>query len=123
MKQMHRSRLAELALLGQGPYRTEGWNLGGSLESPFTTDQALGHASYIRCACMVESRVSSRSGPSGALCMGFDKLLYHSEMRGIGIKVRKKQIVWRDIHANRRLTLRLAPQPVVSLRCPHRGNT
>src|SRR6266576_4177190 len=38
---MHRSRLAELALLGQGPYRTEGWNLGGSLESPFTTDQVL----------------------------------------------------------------------------------
>jgi hypothetical protein len=39
---------------------------------------------------MVESRVSSRFGPSGALCMGFDKLLYHSEMRGTAIKVRKK---------------------------------
>src|SRR2546423_11002031 len=38
---MRRSRLAELALLGQGPYRTEGWNLGGSLESPFRTDQVL----------------------------------------------------------------------------------
>jgi len=120
---MHRSRLAELALLGQGPYRTEGWNLGGSLESPFTTDQALGHASYIRCACMVESRVSSRSGPSGALCMGFDKLLYHSEMRGTAIKVRKKQIVWRDIHANRTQTLRMALQPVGPLQCSHHRNT
>jgi hypothetical protein len=58
---------------------------------------------------MVESRVSSRSGPSGALCMGFDKLLYHSEMRGTAIKVRKKQIGWRDVHANRTGTLRIAP--------------
>jgi hypothetical protein len=107
MKQMHRSRLAELALLGQGPNRTEGWNLGGSLESPFRTDQALCHAVLHRCACMVETRWSSRSGPSGALCMGFDKLLYHSEMRGIGIKVHKTQIVWRDIHANRTQTLRM----------------
>jgi len=57
---------------------------------------------------MIESRGSSRSGPSGALCMGFDKLLYHSEMHGIGIKGRKKQIVWRDIHANRAWTLRMA---------------
>jgi hypothetical protein len=62
-----------------------------------------------RCACMVESRVSSRFGPSGALCMGFDKLLYHSEMRGTAIKVSKKQIVWRDIHANRTPTLRIDP--------------
>ena len=104
---MRRSRLAELALLGQGPYRTEGWNLGGSLESPFTAGQALSHALTNRCACMVESRVSSLFGPSGALCMGFDKLLYHSEMRGTAIKVRKKQIGWRDIHANRTQTLRI----------------
>jgi hypothetical protein len=72
---------------------------------------------------MVETRWSSRSGPSGALCMGFDKLLYHSEMRGIGIKVRKKQIVWRDIHANRTQTLRMAHQPVVPLQCSHHRNT
>src|SRR6266550_3600552 len=107
VKQMHRSRLAELALLGQGPNRTEGWNLGGSLESPFRTDQALVMRRTNRCACMVETRWNSRSGPSGALCMGFDKLLYHSEMRGTGIEVRKKQIVWRDIHANRTQTLRI----------------
>ena len=43
--------------------------------------------------CMVEIRWSSRSGPSGALCMGFDKLLYHSEMHGIAIKARKTEIV------------------------------
>ena len=105
---MHPSRLAELALLGQGPYRTEGWNLGGSLESPFTTDQLLVMRLTNRCACMVKTRWSSCSGPSGALCMGFDKLLYHSEMRGIGIKVRKTQIVRREIQANRRLPRQMA---------------
>jgi hypothetical protein len=57
---------------------------------------------------MVESRGSNRSGPSGALCMGFDKLLYHSEMRGTAIKVRKKQLLWYRIHANRAWTPRLA---------------
>jgi hypothetical protein len=67
--------------------------------------------------------VSSRSGPSGALCMGFDKLLYHSEMRGTAIKVRKKQIVWRDIHANRTQTRRMALQPVGPLQCSHHRNT
>jgi hypothetical protein len=51
--------------------------------------------------CMVEIRWSSRSGPSGALCMGFDKLLYHSEMHGIAIKARKTEIVWRDLPPNR----------------------
>ena len=104
---MHRSRLAELALLGQGPYRTEGWNLGGSLESPFRADQALVMRLTNRCACMVETRWSSCSGPSGALCMGFDKLLYHSEMGGTAIKVRKKQIVWRKIQGNRTQSQRM----------------
>jgi len=56
---------------------------------------------------MVETRWSSCSGPSGALCMGFDKLLYHSEMRGSAIKVRKKQIVWRDIQGNRTQSQRM----------------
>jgi hypothetical protein len=104
---MHRSRLAELALLGQGPYRTEGWNLGGSLNLLFRTDQALVMRLTNRCACMVESRGSNRFGPSGALCMGFDKLLYHSEMRGTAIKVSKKQLLWYRIHANRAWTPRL----------------
>jgi len=56
---------------------------------------------------MVESRWSSCSGPSGAVCMGFDKLLYHSEMRGTAIKVRKKQIVWRKIQGNRTQSQRM----------------
>ncbi len=59
---------------------------------------------------MVESRWSSCSGPSGALCMGFDKLLYHSEMGGTAIKVRKKQIVWRNIQGNRTQSPRRASE-------------
>jgi len=72
---------------------------------------------------MVETRWSSCSGPSGALCMGFDKLLYHSEMPGIGIKVRKMQIVWREIHVNGTRTPRMTGESVVRLQCSHRGNT
>jgi len=39
--------------------------------------------------------------------MGFDKLLYHSEMGGTAIKVRKKQIVWRKIQGNRTQSQRM----------------
>ena len=35
-----------------------------------------------RCACMVETRWSSCSGPSGALCRQFNNLLYRIEAKG-----------------------------------------
>src|SRR6476620_799210 len=53
MMQMHRSRHAELALLGQGPNRTVRWNPNGcSLESPFELIRLYRPASYQQVRCM-----------------------------------------------------------------------